>query len=220
MRKRGLLLLMAVALVDAGQTWAQTIDQSQQNQAALYVGRTGSDCTPLCVSNGWSTQSFRPTATTSAGAAFFLQPFASTSGTLFIDLWDNLPSASGANKLTGGTTALGAAAGYYTVWFPQLAVVIPGNQYFLAFFSAAQYNIRADYNVYAGGALNYNRSLTATSAYVGNQCCDAQFIEYSLGPTVVIPPTTTVPEPSSMVLMAAGLGAVAGLVRKRRAARV
>lgn len=216
MLKRGLLLFTAAALGTTGVAPAQTIDQQQPTQAALYVGRSGSDaCAIGCGSNGWMTQSFRPSATTSAGAAFYLSPYASTSGTLFIDLWDRLPSLAGAMKLTGGSTALGPSAGYFTVWFPTVATVIPTNQYFLAFYSDAQYDVGANYDVYSGGTFNYNRSLTATDPYVGNQCCDARFIEYSAGPTVVNPPSTVVPEPTSVALMAAGLAGVAGALRAK-----
>ncbi|MEP6833263.1 MAG: PEP-CTERM sorting domain-containing protein [Gemmatimonas sp.] len=215
MLKQGLLLLAAAAALSAGPALAQTIDQSQQTEAALYVGRTGSDaCAQGCGSNGWMTQSFRPAATTSAGAAFYLSPFASTSGTLLIDLWDRLPSAAGAVKLAGGTTALGTVTGYYTVWFSTLATVTAGSQYFLNFYSDAQYNVHANYDVYAGGTFNYNKSTTATTAYVGNQCCDSRFIEYSAGPTAT--PVVT-PEPSSIALVAAGLGVLAAAVRRRNA---
>lgn len=113
---------------------AQTIDQSQQTEAALYVGRTGSDtCTSGCASIGWGLPGFRPTMATSAGAGFYLSPLPDLTGTLTIELWDKSPGAAGANKLAGGTTALGAIPAYYTVFFASPVAVTIGQAYFLSF---------------------------------------------------------------------------------------
>jgi len=193
---------------------AQTIDQSQQTEAALFVGRTGTDtCTSGCASIGWGLQGFRPTMATSAGAAFYLSPFPDVSGTLTIELWDKSPGLAGANKLAGGATALGGIPAYYTVSFAAPVAVTIGQPYFLAFYSAAKFNIHANYDVYAGGAFNYNNSTLDTTPYVGNGCCDTRFIEYAASPAAA---PTVAPEPSTVFLMGAGLMSLAAVGRTKR----
>ncbi|MEP6762769.1 MAG: hypothetical protein ABJB66_00595 [Gemmatimonadaceae bacterium] len=54
MRKAKALLTLASAAFRAIGSLAAQIDQSQQLEAALYVGRTGSDaCAVGCGSSGW-----------------------------------------------------------------------------------------------------------------------------------------------------------------------
>ena len=216
-RTRLALALPALALLAAiaAPARAQTIDQSQPNVGSRYAGWQFSSI--------WQGQTFTPTANTVAGAGFFLRGWGdnvSTTGNLTVQLWSARPDLGG-TFLSGGTspfTVSGsyAGGGWFDVFWAPVSVT-PNSSYALVLqTSNADYNVitgydNGNYNSYTGGDTFYQMEFAAVTDPYSSNAADLAFREYSVG-------TSTVPEPASVALVAAGLIAMGGVARRKRMA--
>lgn len=181
---------------------AQVVDQSN-------YGAYG----PFGSAYSWQGQTFKPTATTSAGAGFLFNTSGTESGTVTIQLWSALASTPGATMLASGSTAYSITGTSMLDVFWSAVGVTPGTEYFLAV-NAGNSQLISLYsaNTYADGQAHYNYdSVDPTSPYT---CCggsyDLGFEEFATSAVVATP------EPASTALIATGLIGVFGAVRRRR----
>ena len=112
--------------------------------------------------------------------------------------------------------------GWIDVFFSSLVGVTAGTQYFLAFYSPAQFYNTFQVggqtgNAYTGGDGYYNFSTSVSAPYTQLDA-DVAFREYATLQTSTTPPATTTPEPASAVLVLSGL-TVFGVAARRRRAR-
>ena len=208
----GALLLAPIVSVAS----AQTIDQSN----------TGPGCCPTALYGNvyWKGQTFRPTATTVTGAGLELWDFhiGIVTGTLSVQLWDNVPSTVGAAMLASGTSPYNLVANSWTDVFWSPVSVTPGAQYFLAMMASDWSNAPVSGgDMYTGGSVWIGGS-NVTDPY-GNwgdygglgPGWDLRFREYSVTPSESPDPTVT-PEPGTTILLGSGLVIVVGITRRRR----
>ena len=205
-------LALAGALLAATQATADAqvvVDQSQ------LITRYN-----LTSANVWIGQQFIPSLTNSAGAGFFFESSGrGSSGIFTVELWTDIASNPGANKLASGTTAyrFGASEKSWVDVFWDAVAVTPGTQYFLAFTAGGELQGMNVYgtagNVYADGSFlyqNYNGGIDTSPYLNGYPDEDTSFREFAS--TAVV----ATPEPAGMVLMATGLIGVVGVARRRR----
>ena len=147
-------------------------------------------------------QSFQQSASNISGAGIFLQPNAGTSDTVTISLWSNLPNAGGSLITSASTT--GTAGSWADVFWSPVAV-IPNSTYYLVFTGNTTLGISGDTgNGYSRG------QVYANSGYESFPTYDYTFRTYAS--------TSPVPEPSEYALMAAGLGLMGFMVRRKKSA--
>jgi PEP-CTERM motif len=196
-------VLAILLLTGAARMEAQTLDQSNVGPSGLFGSAFQ-----------WQGQTFRPTANTVAGGGFNLSAQFTTSGTLSIQLWDQLASNPGATMIASGSTAFSIAGGTEAMFdvFWSAVTVNPGQEYFLAVNAGtSDINTTFSLNTYASGQGYYNFDLTdPRSPYT---CCgptyDLGFEEYSSN-------AVAAPEPASIALLATGLFGIAGVARRKR----
>lgn len=220
MHYRLLRLAMTGASLILGSTasTAQVVDQSN------YVDQFHPSAASVAggFTHFWVGQTFRPAATTSVGAGFNIRPYrpgTSGSSTLTIELWNDFPWHGGAAKLASGSTPFSLALDQIAmidVWWASIAVT-PSAMYFLAARApdpslSLTFTTSAYTNNYPGGSFYWNQSTSSSDSYSGNLNSDAVFQEFAATPQ------TTVPEPSSIALMAAGVLGIFVANRRRRGA--
>jgi hypothetical protein len=143
-------------------------------------------------------QSFQQAYSNVAGAGIQLQSGVGTTGDITIALYDNLPNAGG--TLLANGTALGASAGSWADVFWTPVSVVPNTTYYLVFTTNQAMGIAGDTtNPYSRGQVYANPGYEAFPQY------DYAFRTYA--------DDASVPEPSSFLLLAAG---IAGLIALKR----
>ena len=164
----------------------------------------------------WIGQSFQTNANNVSGAGFLLRniagnpSLASESSNITVHLWTLLPTQAGATLLASGSAI--ATGTYYgsDVWvdaFWSPATVAPATTYWLTVGSdnpIFQANMRGD-DYYPPGFAVLSDGTSETSAYELVDSQDLVFRTY-----------TTVPEPSTIAVMAAGLAGLGVVARRRR----
>jgi hypothetical protein len=169
----------------------------------------------------WIAQSFMTSAGNVSGAGFHLRNIHGDpslpieSSTMTLNLWTALPSQAGATKLAGGTATVSATFGDF-VWadvFWNPVGVLPGTTYWLTaglsnpIFQALTY-----------GDDQYPWGISAHSDHF--HAVKTEFTSYEIVGDLVFRTYTTVPEPSTVWLVGAGLVGLAMARRRRSAAHV
>jgi hypothetical protein len=213
LRARLSLAAALAVVVPTGLAHSQTIDQQNPFVNPL---------SGFAYTSFWTGQTFRPTATTAAGAGVWIENWdgsASTSGSLAMELWNFSPDLAGSAMLASGTSTYmtpdGARAGTWVDVFWNNVIVIPGNQYFLGFQTDAGdfrglVSTVTHPSTYPDGEAHFNGSVDRTDPWDNFDASDydVNFREYSSA-------VVAVPEPASFLLIATGLIALLG-VRSRK----
>lgn len=190
------LLLSSVSICSSSLAFAApVIDQNQASAATQMAGFWQSNLA----------QSFIQTNSNISGAGIFLDSAYGTTGTVTITLWDALPNQADAHQLASATGNGTAGSWLDVYWNP--ANITPGTTYFLGFTSQSGMGISGDTsNPYADGQV-----FADTESY---QDFDYTFRTYFDDGLPNDNQQAPVPEPSTFLLLGAGLAGI-GLIRKR-----
>ena len=210
MQKIALLALLALPLGAR----AQVIDQYQPFGPGIF-GNAG----------WWQAQTFTPSVATSIGGGFQLYhlPESTETDPVEIRLYDGAANAGG-TLLASGTvqaTYVGHAPLWVDVFWSPVGVTVGQTYWLYVRDKAADLpSVATTYalNAYPGGRVNYTNSADITAPFIGDSFYAYDLSFRTWAPTPPPPPTppfTSVPEPSSLALIALALGMV-GLVALRR----
>lgn len=151
---------------------------------------------------GGLAQSFMQANDNIAGAGIYLMADVSSSDTVTISLWDNLPNQAGAKLLAGGT-GIGTQDSWFDVYWTPIAVV-PSTTLYLVFSGNSTLGIGGDeYNPYASGMVFAGTGYEAFAEF------DYTFRTFA---------ASAVPEPSTCIagLSALGMLGLFGLRNRRQ----
>jgi len=118
------ILISLLALSLAGPLSAQTVDVDQPSDTVCMA----------IFSQGDLAQSFKPTVSSCSGASLFMRVGIGSSETVFISLYDNLPTLGGIVLASG--SVVGNPGTWADVFWPSVPVTA-GTTYFLVFSSSA-----------------------------------------------------------------------------------
>ena len=190
---RSCLIASCIALA-APLAFAQnTIDQKQEDISYAMGGFFQSGLA----------QSFQTSADSISGAGIELWPRAEEDGPVTIALWDALPTQGGVKLAEGVAKGVGTLWAD-TFWKPVKAEA--NKTYFLTFTSDVPIFI-------IGGSLdNYKKGMAYANDYTPFSQYDYTFRTYA---APLPAQTTPVPEPATAAMMLAGLGLLAGQLRRK-----
>lgn len=207
----GIAAALLVILSHAAASQTPVIDQQNLSPIGNWV-----------FSTDWYGQSFKPSASTSAGAGILFDNTAGAppNGSLKMELWKGIPGAVGSFQVVGPTGATvstlpGSGMGYVDVFWESLVSVDPGATYFIgfrAFGPSLQLHMEQSGDGYANGQAYFNSSHPSDMPHAWGTMSnfDFRFREFSDGPV------TGAPEPGSLALIATGAAVLAMHGRRRK----
>lgn len=200
-RKTALASIAAIAFAVAGQASATPIvDQSQTNFSGAW--------SPIDIWLNW-TESFTAGHKNSVGGGFELAtyPGSAAQGDVTISLYSGPVGAMGTTVLAS-KTATGTAGSWVDVSWDPVALNL-GQTYYLGLTSPSHLYVGYSENNYANGSV-YGNTMSYAPAYY-----DLTFRTYADDGANA----ASVPEPETVALMLAGLGALGFVTRRRASSR-
>jgi len=191
--------LAVTALVYAGLGNAALIDQSQNN-IGFWGGLASFNESGLA-------QSFIQSENNIVGAGIFIYDPIPTSvgGRIDIELWDKLPSSSGANKLRSGMTDAHAGSWADVLWVERVYFVSPNTTLFLVLTGANK-------NMSIAGSIrdNYLQGHLQVQGYVSGVATNNDYTFRTFY-------TAVVPVPAAVWLFGTALIGLIGFGKRRKA---